>query len=576
MSKLLTENMSRLWASVLAREFALLGARHVFIAPGMRNAPLIAAFQAQEEIQIHVVMDERAMAYQALGYAKASGEPAVLLCTSGTAAANFYPAMIEASKSQVPLIVVSADRPLELSQTDANQTINQKNLYHQYAKHFLDVGVPDANFNLRALARLSAHAYSVARTAPMGPVHINMAFREPLDGKSVTLPESFTKELVTLEKSQTASRQTYFNTAVDFAPIMPFLKDAKNPLIVIGDLILSDVMRTRQKLVAALKSCPYLLNVDVTSSLKFDFALSDGLVPTFDHPEVYEYFHQNPPDIIIHFGGRLTAKHFYRFLNEHSGSFPIVHINQNAELSDSGHAVTHAMQANPIDAIEVLSTLWPKRDRPQSPFAQFVQKKIDVIESTDKMAFPYISKRLMELLPKNHALAIGNSTLIRSFDSYAAIDKAKSVDVLTHRGVSGIEGYFASSVGCALARQEAITLALGDVSAIHDLNSLELVARSKQPIICVVVNNYGGGIFTLLNLEKGEELYPIITSPHERKLAPIASAFGLSTYSAYTRLEFESAYKDAVATNKSAFIEVFVDNSANNSIYQQLRTIKLS
>lgn len=575
-SHLLCENMSRLWASVVAAEFSKLGARAVFIAPGMRNAPLIAAFKAQESFELHIGMDERALAYQALGYAKTSGLPGILLCTSGTAAANFYPAVIEANKSQVPLIIISADRPLELAQTDANQTINQKHLFGHYAKHFLDLGSPDSNVSLRALARMSAHAFELSTRAPSAPVHINLAFREPLDGKQVELSPEVLAQVQHLQQRTAPARQSVAQQACDISAITAFLNQAKRPLIVIGELKLHEVSKARQQLLSSLRTCSHHLNIDVTSSLKFDFTVQEGLVPTFDHPEVYDYFHRNPPDLIVHFGGRLTSKHYYRFLQEHSDAFPVLHVHDAQALSDSGHATTHSFVMNPTHALSALANHWGDACADKVTFHQFIQQKIQIIENSHKLAYPYLSKRLMEMLPANHRLAVGNSTFIRSFDSYASLEKAKSVDVLTHRGVSGIEGFFASSSGATIAERGPITLALGDVSAMHDLNSLELVAKAKAPVICVVVNNYGGGIFTLLNLEKGEELYPIITSPHEIKLAPIAAAFGIKTWQVYQRHEFEQAYQEALALGQSAFIEVLVDTDANNTLYQQLKTIKLS
>tara|TARA_R110000868_G_scaffold25366_1_gene98850 strand:- start:1826 stop:3562 length:1737 start_codon:yes stop_codon:yes gene_type:complete len=574
---LLTENIARLWTSVVANQLHKLGTSHVFIAPGMRNAPLIAGFKAQQSIELHVGMDERALAYQAYGYAKTSGKPGVLVCTSGTAAANFYPAVIEAKKSNTPLIVISADRPLELSQTDANQSIDQKQLFSNHIKHFLELGTPSEAVAPKAVARMMAHAYEVAMRAPAGPVHINISFREPLDAKTQPISEAIVAAAKALFDSQTPARQLLGQNTLDISSIMPLLKNAKNPLVVVGELSLSDVSSLRAEVLSALKSCPFPLNVDVTSSLKFDFSLNDGLVPTFDHPEVFEHFHQNPPDLILHIGARLTSKHFYRYLDQHADQFPVIHLSKSVSLSDSGHAVTHNFNVDPINAILALGSFWSEISSTKVlPFTPFVHKKIEIIENAKPLAFPYISKRIVELIPEDHNLVIGNSTLIRSFDSYASQAQAKALNVLTHRGVSGIEGFFASSTGCALANSKPVTLALGDVSALHDLNSLELVARSKTPIICVVVNNYGGGIFTLLNLEKGEELYPIITSPHERKLAPIAKAFGIESHEVNSRSEFEAAYKNALTKNTSSFIEVFVDTLANNEIYQQLRTIKLS
>ncbi len=574
---LLTENISRLWSSLIANQLQKLGTRHVFVAPGMRNAPLIAGFQLQEDIELHVGMDERGLAYQALGYAKSSGNPAILVCTSGTAAANFYPAIIEAQKSQVPLIVISADRPIELAQTDANQSIDQKKLYGNHVKSFLDLGTAEDSMDLKALCRMVAFSWETAIKRPFGPVHINIAFREPLDGKETLLNDILKQRAQEIVGRPQASRQHLGNLLSDITPILSFLESAKRPLIVVGELSLCDVRNLRTEIIDSLRNCPYPLNVDVTSSLKFDFSLEDGLIPTFDHPEVYDYFHDNLPDLVLHIGGRLTSKHYYRFLKDHSDKFPVIHLSQASQLSDSGYSVTHSLNVNPTLAIKELANYWKSKE-PIKPsvFQSFIKRKIDVIEGSDKVAFPYISKRVIEMIPHGHNLAVGNSTMIRSFDSYASLAIAKGLSVLTHRGVSGIEGFFASSSGCALATNTPVTLVLGDVSAIHDINSLELISNSKTPIICIILNNYGGGIFTLLNLEKGEELYPIITSPHERKLAPIAKAFGLKTWEVSTRKEFEHAYQEALKLSRSTFIEVSIDTEANNKIYQQLRTIKLS
>mgnify|MGYP003671824191 CR=1 FL=1 len=576
-STLLTENISRLWSSLIANQFLKLGTKHVFVSPGMRNAPLIAGFQAQKDIEIHVGMDERGLAYQALGYAKSSGYPAILVCTSGTAAANFYPAVIEAHKSQAPLIVISADRPLELAQTDANQTIDQKKLYGNHVKHFLDLGTAEEAMDLKSICRMVGFAWETAIKRPFGPVHINVSFREPLDGKNTNIAEPIKAQASNIFDQKNPLRQLLGKLSSDITPLIPILEQAKRPLIVVGELSLCDVRNSRTQVMESLRGCPYPLNVDVTSSLKFDFSIEDGLIPTFDHPEVYDYFHNNLPDLVLHIGGRLTSKHYYRFLKDHSDKFPVIHLSQSSQLSDSGHAITHSLNVNPTLAIIELSKHWKaKTPTKTSVFQDFIKKKIDVIEGTDKVAFPYISKRVIEMIPDGHNLAIGNSTIIRSFDSYASLAKAKGLNVLTHRGVSGIEGFFASSTGCALATSTPVTLVLGDVSAIHDINSLELISRSKTPVICIILNNYGGGIFTLLNLEKGKELYPVITSPHERKIAPMASAFNLKTWEVSKRDDFENAYKEALSSKTSSLIEVIIDSDANDKIYQELRTIKLS
>jgi len=588
------KNISRVWSLVIIDQLIKNGVRHFNISPGLRNAPLIKAIVTKKReslfpIDVTVGLDERSAAFRALGQAKASGMPSVLLCTSGTALANYFPAVIEAKASGVPLIVLSADRPPELVEAGANQSINQNNLFGHHTRFFLNPGPPSEDISPRSLATSINQAVREAQNIPFkpGPVHINIPLREPLDESSTTFNSRLWPEEVIsiLKESQPA---TSFLTPLpnDHEILPPLEKElleetlfkSKKVLIVVGYLPPASSKESLKKLLELLKQPVYL---DVTSSLKYNFSLLNGATPAFDHPEVLNHYENEKIDAIIHFGGRLTSKFYYKFLEKNS-SLNLISIQNTSEKEDPSYRTKYRILREPNDfAKKILETFENKLNKEKSTpskniWNSFVLKKRAIIENSP-LTFPAISKSLVELVPEDSTLFLANSTCIRSFDSYVSLNKVKNLTIMSHRGASGIEGMIASSWGYLdYKKKDPFTLVIGDISFLHDLNSLHFLTEETRPFIIVVVNNGGGGIFNLLPISEEEDIMPFISSPHRANLEYSAKAFGISFKSINTIDRLEEAYKDALKLQKPTIIEAIVDDEVNKKIYKRLKTVRLN
>lgn len=548
----------------------------------MRNAPLIAALSFYKklypELKIFTCIDERGASYRALGYTKATGTPSVLLCTSGTALANYYPAVIEAYKSNLPLVVISADRPKEQILSGDNQTINQNNIYSEFLKAELDLGIPSIEVSPRDLATNISNLISKAVLYEQGPIHLNCPFREPLENTLQEVAKNYivaANDLVNTNYPAT----DYLKTSTILATqelnyLANLITKPGAGILIIGSLPPSCNLEPIRNFIKALGWPVYL---DVSSSLKYEYSLHEGAIPTFDHPEVLSEFIANPPETILHVGGRLTSKHYYSFLS----SLPLsnlITINNNSNKEDPSHHTKIRINADINPILNALTNLLGPQKRAEcSPldFKKFVDNKRKIIED-GPLSYPIISKQVIESLPDNSTIYIANSTVVRSFDSYCSLSGAKRLTVATNRGVSGIEGFIASSCGFIDGNDKDIYLIIGDVSFMHDLNSLYFLKTLQHKLKIILINNYGGGIFTLLPIHKEEEVISYITSPHQENFEKIASNFNLQYTKVNEVSELSSAISNLQNFDGHAILEIFVDHQINKNVYDQLRTIKIS
>ena len=581
MNKILTENINRLWSSLIIDELLKNNITHFYISPGMRNAPLIAAlvfYQKQDDkIKVFTCMDERGASYRALGYTKATGRPAVLLCTSGTALANYYPAVIEARKSNAPLIIISADRPKEQTLSDDNQTINQNKIYGEFILGELDLGPPCLDIPARALTTSLAHLISRAVTKEKGPVHFNCPFREPLENTPQVIPELYLNSAIAIiESKQPATKYLCTATVLegkDLEELSLCLRNSKTGILVIGSLPPFIDHSSIQTLINALNWPVYL---DVSSSLKYQYNFEQNAIPTFDHPEVAAELIAHPPETIFHIGGRLTSKHYYSLLK----AMPTTHLislNNSADKEDPSHLTQTRINAHIPSVLLELNKTLPKINVKKLPFDfyNFIQNKRQIIDDSP-LSYPLISKSIIENLDDYSALYIGNSTAVRSFDSYCSINLEKKFSIITNRGVSGIEGFIASACGYMDGSNKDIYLICGDVSLIHDLNSLYFLSDLKNNLKIILINNFGGGIFTLLPIHKENEVLSIITSPHKEKFKTIALNFKLEYQEVNAVEQLKSALLALKNAKNHALLEIFVDHQQNKLVYDQLKTIKIS
>lgn len=585
MSRLLDENINRLWASLIIDEFHKNKITHFYLSPGMRNAPLIAAMNNAKtyslpnlaQIEIFLCMDERAAAYRALGYSKATGKPSVLVCTSGTAMANYMPAVVEAKKSNLPLIILSADRPPELTFCDDNQTMDQTKFYGDYVQGEMNLGAPSIEISPLALTSSLSNLIHKSLFPQKGPVHINCSFREPLEKTIVPMPAQYlalAKDLINREGPCT--RYVNFNTLPtqpELFEIAAQLQKSSSGLLVIGSLNPYDETDT---VVQFIKKLNWPVYFDVSSSLKYQFNLSDNALPTFDHPEVQAALVQNPPETIFHIGGRLTSKHYYSFLKQ----VPLINLitlSLNKEKEDPSHHTKMRINADINSTLKALTDEFPEilpEKKLSLNFEAFTKKKIDLIDN-GPLAYPRISKTIIDNIPDHSVLYIGNSTVVRSFDAYFSFQNKKSLTIATNRGVSGIEGFLASSCGFIDGIKKEVYLIIGDVAFIHDLNSLYFLADMKTSLKIILINNDGGGIFTLLPINQEPEVIKYITSPHGQNFKKAAALVDIDYIEVKNTETLLSSFQQLQKHQGHCLMEIFVDSKINKEVYDQLKTIKL-
>jgi len=303
----LSDNLNMLWSSLIVAELVKNGLETFFVSPGNRNAPLISSLVHEDRAVKKICIDERAAGYRALGHAKATGRPGVLVCTSGTAPATYYPAVIEAFRDEIPLVILSADRPPELVGSDANQTISQPNLYGRYCRESLLLPCPSVDYPLEA--RLAKIDFLIA--LPLGPVHINCAFRDPLV-PGIPDPRPIPEKLLATAKrlyNQDGPYTTYPAQIVLYRgldDIAARINRTARGLIVIGRL---DGPQDAPALERLVETMGWPVFCDVASSLKGRIP-ADRQIFSLDHPEVIRLINAYAPETILQVGSGLVSKHY--------------------------------------------------------------------------------------------------------------------------------------------------------------------------------------------------------------------------------------------------------------------------
>lgn len=590
------ENLARLWSISLIDQLHKCGISHFYLSPGMRNAPLISALknlqQEGRDIQVHLGIDERAMSYRALGYAKASGKIPALICTSGTALANYTPAVVEAYKSGNGMLIISADRPSELVMGDANQTIVQNDFYGKFSCCSFSFEVSALLPKYKAALRALPFAIDQIKKRHFS-AHINIGFSEPLDGSACDIPsdmrelfyQTFLRPHAYCHMPQSSSASS---NAVDKV-LEELISKYNNPLIVIGDLPFYSpkhaVLETLQFL--SRQQIPFIL--DVTCGVKYQFTLQDGLIPAFDHPEVIKQFELRPPDVIIHLGGRMTSKHYYQYL-QNGPELDLYSVSDTHLLCDPTLSSQCHLDLNPIVFLKLLLEKCqqaisqkgyifnPQNAHQRADFFSFIKKKRELIDNAP-LTFPFVSKTIVEYSPDQTCLFLGNSTAIRSFDSYASIDSTSQLQVISNRGAAGIEGHLACAIGSqddqSSSDRGRTVLVYGDVSALYDLNSFMLLSQLQTPMTIVIINNQCGGIFNLLPLKDMQQELELMTTPHSINFEHIAQAFSINYLRVNAKDEFIQAYKSSFLSTKHLLLEVCINDPENVELYKQLKTVRL-
>lgn len=559
-------NPSTLYATLFVEELIRSGLKAVCLAPGSRNTPLVLAFaKCKDRIQIYSHLDERSAAFFALGLALASDAPVALVCTSGSAGANFFPAIVEAHQSSIPLIVLTADRPHELRHSGANQTIDQIKLYGDYAKWFVDTALPEtepSEVSVRNVRTTANRVYATANAHAKGVVHINMPFRKPLEpseAEAYLADDQKGVEGAFRRDEQPAT--TIFNNVRFASPYIDFISKYENVLIVCGPGAPSGTFPQLVHQLAAIKGCPLI--ADGTSGVRFVGTDSDASVWTtynFVEAPMSSKF-----SAVLYFGGVPTSNELNALLNNLDCENRIL-ISESGVWADDKHHLSHLIIAEPALLVEdIIEDILNEVDTPKisshaAKIAQIETAIWDVVDYELEKGDYFdgaVVYDVVRLIPDESTLFVGNSLPVRHLDQFGR-PNGKHIYTYANRGASGIDGNISTALGLGAARPDRPLVAIiGDVTFYHDMNGLLAVQRCGVPITIVLLNNAGGGIFNRLPISKfGTVFTDYFITPHGLDFSHAAKLYGLDYIQVQTRDAFKEAFPSKVGTNHSTIIEV--------------------
>lgn len=575
MAKSLVTNINLLWGKLLIEELFRLGVSDICIAPGSRSTPLVYAASKHKGITTHCHFDERGLCYFALGLAKANNSLVAIVTTSGGAVANLHPGIIEANACEIPLIVVSADRPDELINCGANQAINQQGIFGTSVSHQLNLPVATCEIPAQFLLTSVDNAIAAQQRKP-GPIHINCMFREPFyTSDESTDFTDYLSPLLTWNKS-TSPYTCYYNDKIqctkDVIHKSNELIEAKKVIVIIGQ---QNDIKTSYAIASWAERNNYLLLCDCQSSIKsLPFAINyyDQLL----HLDTFSAL-MLEAELIIQFGGRLISKRLLSFIKKSAANYWLV--AQAHQRLDPGHQVNrrYSMPAQqwvtqqPTAANTHVEIEWTtslkKLDNKLRDWLIFYDQ-----QTTDLSEYNVI-RSLPNLLPEESLLFLSNSMPIRLYDMFAETNRTQpSIDIFTNRGASGIDGILATATGVSQAKaNKPLTLVIGDTSLLHDLNSFALAAKSTSPLVVIVLNNDGGAIFNMLPISDKKNIRSdFYQMPHGYTFKKVSRMFSISYCQPKTLDDFKDNYQLAISTKETSVIEIIVPSKQTTDIVNDI------
>lgn len=532
---------NRRWSAVILESLSRHGIQHICIAPGSRSTPLTLEAAANKKFICHTHFDERGLGYLALGLAKAAKEPVAVIVTSGTAVANLYPALIEASLTGERLILLTADRPPELIDCGANQAIRQQGIFADHASIAINLPRPTADISASWLASTIDDGMSRLKH---GAMHINCPFPDPLYGGDESDDAEWSQKL-----------GNWWNNGVPWVRSDSIQTNAKQPdwplwrqkrgLIIAGSL-------TEEEGVLVAKwadSLGWPLLGDILSSTGQPLANADIWL---EHPDAKKILAQ--VDIVIQFGSNPTGKRMLQLQSRLSPDEYWLISPLPGRLDTNNHRGRRLVA-------DISSWLAQHQATVKSDWAKelyaVADKTFSYIQRTldDKFGEAQFAANLCQLLPSNGQLFVGNSLIVRLIDSLARLPVG--YPVYGNRGASGIDGLIASVAGVQRANQRPTLAVLGDISALYDLNSLALLSQNNSPVVLVVVNNNGGSIFSLLPTPEAER-ERFYRMPHGLNFEHAAKMFNLKYSSPGDWQQLKSEINNHWSGKGTLLVEVIV------------------
>jgi 2-succinyl-5-enolpyruvyl-6-hydroxy-3-cyclohexene-1-carboxylate synthase len=574
-------NRNVLWARVLVDELVRAGNDAVVVSPGSRSTPLVTAVEEREDLTAYSVLDERSAAYFALGRARRTGDVTPLICTSGTAAANYHPAVVEADEARVPLLLLTADRPPELRGSGANQTVDQEKLYGDAVRWYKDLPEPEADARkLRSLRTTVGRALAEATGTPSGPVHLNCPFRKPLEPTPVE--GDVPADLDPLAAAGRDDDRPFVSTTAGVPRLDRVDRRALSEALSVGRGLIvagpTDPPGVDPQAVTALAHATgFPILADPLSGLRFGghtrvtttLGGYDGYLDprvTADWPD---------PAVVVRVGASPTSKRLRTYLAR-TGARQFV-VDPAGAWREAEFRATDLVVADPS---RLLGTLAETVGGPDAPewrerwtAAERTHREV-VGDATSDGAGGYFEGAILadvaDLAPQPATLVVSNSTPVRDADRFVPPGQA-GYTVLGNRGASGIDGIVSTALGAGSATTDHLTLVIGDLAFYHDGNGLLSVLRCGVDATVVLINNDGGGIFHRLPIESFDPPFTeSFRTPHGMAFEPTADLYDLDHVAVADRASFRDAYAESVATDGTGVIEVRTDAEASQRTRERL------
>ncbi|OJG67566.1 2-succinyl-5-enolpyruvyl-6-hydroxy-3-cyclohexene-1-carboxylic-acid synthase [Enterococcus moraviensis] len=541
------------------------GVEQAVISPGSRSTPLALLLHRQEKITTFVEVDERSAAFFALGLSKASGKPVALLCTSGTAAANYYPAICEANASHIPLIVLTTDRPHELRQVGAPQAMDQFHLFQSHVKEFIEMAIPEGT---KAMLDYSywqgMRVIDTACQTPKGPVHLNFPLREPLlpDLNQALIAEKTTKIVV-------GKKQLSEDELIKFVDAC----QGKKGVLVVGGSHTPEEAKVFIELAESL-NWPILSDplANITACGK-----DSSLIMSYADLFIQEVEMNQSPEVVIRFGMVPISKNTMFWLQSLSETSKIYFVDETGEWQDQLKQTQVAIQAEEQlfakairDRVKIKTTdSW--RDQWinwQEITAQQLMKLSEMKTLNETSASILVHKKMA----KDGQLFVSNSNAIRFLDRFSS-PESNQYQLFGNRGINGIDGIVSTALGmCATHPNRQNVLLIGDLAMYHDMNGLLLAKRYNLPLTIVLLNNNGGGIFSFLSQRqlKSDDFEPIFGTPIDLDFSLVAQLYDAEYTKAESLEQLEQLLEATQTQAKFQLIEVVGDRQENVLLYEKV------
>lgn len=569
-------------AQIFIEALAQSGLDAVCAAPGSRHTPLMLAFANHPAIQVYSHLDERSAAFFALGLAMASQKTVALVCTSGTAGANMYPAVIEAHQSRVPLLVLTADRPHELRHSGANQTIDQIKLFGDSVLWFVDAALPESNppeVAIRNLQTLAVRALATANGLRKGVVHINLPFRKPLEptpvaGDRITLespPDDNRMTISRITPPSLNSRQAGERLKLETLDL------AESGIIICGRNCQPEALPLFGMLSQA---TGFPLLADSLSGVRFmpqTGGVRLGGFESYLTPDLLPGI----PDMVLRFGDLPLSKSLNQLLQDERIRFRYTITKDGIWMDDTHYpseVITADMQSFITDLIDAIGQPVAAPDPTWQQLETVTWETIEAQINTGDYFDGAVVYDVVDLIPDGSTMFAGNSLPVRHLEQFGK-PQQKQIHVFANRGASGIDGNISTALGAGIARPSSPLVAImGDITFYHDMNGLLAVHRCGVPVTIILLNNDGGGIFHRLPIRDYDPAFTdYFITAHGLDFSHAAALYGLEHVLIDARDDnpaardlFRQAFATSVSQRSSTIIEIRTDSQQDDARRQQI------